>query len=194
MIALLLLVWQLDGRVPRLAFHDIEQVHDLVRPGDEQLAALSQPFIRLRPSPGRPLAYRAPRALRSGAVSEKGLNYRIPRLELLLAYKIKAYHDRNFEISKPETARGNLVSYFISKREKDGSDILAMLDPDHSRRKVQFDDGFMRELIRQHGFEREAKEVVTMIAERPGSRNLYSKIDDNESKALLLAFSRRLGL
>jgi len=125
-------------------------------------------------------------------IADESIVYQVPRVELLLAYKIKAYHDRNFEVSNPETAHMGLVSYFISKRDKDGSDIVALLDSRNAKAEVQFDYAFMRSLIQQHGFESEAEQVFGMISERPGSRKLYEKIDDNERKALLAVFSKRV--
>jgi len=118
--------------------------------------------------------------------------YRVPRVELLLAYKIKAYHDRNFEVSKPETAHMGMVSYYISKRDKDGSDIIALLDSHNLKAEVQFDYGFMHSLIRQYGFETEAEQVIRTISDRPGSRDLYKKVDDDDRLALLSAFLEKV--
>jgi hypothetical protein len=125
-------------------------------------------------------------------IHDKTIVYQVPRIELLLAYKIKAYHDRNFEVSNPETAYTGLVPYFISKRDKDGSDIVALLDSRNAKAAVQFDYAYLRSLIQQYGFESEAEQVFGMISERPGSRKLYEKIDDNEREALLAAFSKRV--
>jgi hypothetical protein len=125
-------------------------------------------------------------------LSSDKMIYRIPRLELLLAYKIKAYHDRDFEVSQPETARQGLVGYYASKRDKDGSDIIALLDSRQFRHDAIFDDGFMGNLVRDHGFKAQAREVFDNIQDRPGSRHLYSRIEDKARLILLSDFSGRI--
>jgi hypothetical protein len=118
--------------------------------------------------------------------------YRVPRLELLLAYKIKAYHDRDFEVSQPETARQDRVGYYASKRDKDGSDIIALLDGKRLRHHAVFNDGFMGALVSDNGFGAQAREVISMIQDRPGSRHLYTRIEDRDRVTLLSEFSKRI--
>ncbi len=111
------------------------------------------------------------------------LTYRVPRLELLIAYKIKAYHDRNFELTQPENTRLN--QYYTSKRDKDGSDIIALLDSKNTKNHARVSHAYLNALMQQHNMKKEAKEVLNMISERPGSRDLYKKIDDKKRVALV---------
>ncbi len=119
----------------------------------------------------------------SKKVGDATLIYRVPRLELLTAYKIKAYHDRNFELTNPDNARQ--IQYYASKRDKDGSDIIALLDSKNTRNHARIKPTVLNTLIQQHDMKKEAKEVLSMMLERPGSRDLYKRIDDKERVALV---------
>ena len=67
---------------------------------------------------------------------EKRTDYRVPTIELLFLFKLKAYSDRDFDLQSATSSED--ISYLTSKRNKDGSDVLALLDSEHCKEKVDY--------------------------------------------------------
>ena len=81
-----------------------------------------------------------------------GLEAFIPRKPLLFLYKLKAFRDRSYDLRM----RGASLSvarreWLRAKRDKDGSDMIALLDPEPSRYSVEeaFDVGLFEEIVEE---------------------------------------------
>jgi hypothetical protein len=61
---------------------------------------------------------------------ENGLEAYIPRKSLLFLYKLKAFRDRSYDLkTKGATLLTSRREWLSAKRAKDGSDMIALLDP-----------------------------------------------------------------
>lgn len=77
----------------------------------------------------------------------------IPNKSLLLLYKIKAFRDRSFDIMhKRALIAADKMTWLEGKVVKDGSDIIALLDPMPSRYEIeqQIDPSILKELIDEY--------------------------------------------
>jgi hypothetical protein len=119
-------------------------------------------------------------------VGVDGLTYKIPSIELLLSYKLKAYSDRNHDMAKSTSAED--ISYYASKRDKDGSDIVALLDERNCRQKT--DPSKFREIISVYGIQDELDEALKDVAANPSSHSLYPKIDGKTIKHIVHNFRK----
>ena len=59
----------------------------------------------------------------------EGQDFKVPIKELLIAYKLKAYRDRTFDMLKERNIEHR--EHYRSKRTKDISDVIALIDPDY---------------------------------------------------------------
>jgi len=80
----------------------------------------------------------------------------VPTKELLFLYKLKALRDRTWRLSQEKLAASDR-NYFEGKIEKDKTDLLALLDPDHGPLNPQrlrelteeFDLGFVLDTMKR---------------------------------------------
>jgi len=78
----------------------------------------------------------------------------IPNKSLLLLYKIKAFRDRSFDILHNRALiAADKLTWLEGKVVKDGSDIIALLDPRPARCEIeqQIDSAILKELIDEYG-------------------------------------------
>lgn len=77
----------------------------------------------------------------------------IPNKSLLLLYKIKAFRDRSFDvIHKRAILAADTLSWLEGKIIKDGSDIIALIDPKPVRYRInqEIDTSILKELIEEY--------------------------------------------
>ena len=77
----------------------------------------------------------------------------IPNKSLLLLYKIKAFRDRSYDvIHKRAIIAADKLTWLEGKIVKDGSDIIALLDPTPVRYEIeqQIDTSILKELIDEY--------------------------------------------
>jgi len=93
-----------------------------------------------------------PQFLRNVNFDEKSVAY-MPKKPLLFLYKLKAFRDRNFDLK----TRGAIMSvekreWMRTKVEKDGADLVALLNPEPERYvvKEEFDFNLLKQLIEKH--------------------------------------------
>ena len=83
---------------------------------------------------------------------ENNLIY-IPNKSLLLLYKIKAFRDRSYDVeNKRAIIAADKMSWLEGKIVKDGSDIIALLDPTPARCEIeqQIDASVLKDLIDEY--------------------------------------------
>ena len=115
--------------------------------------------------------------------------YRVPKIELLLLYKLKAYNDRK-EKAKVATSQEE-IQYFESKRDKDGSDIIALLDSKNSIQKVDFNH--LRELVDKLGINGVVRQTIDDVFINGASVSKYNKLNQQEITALSLKARKEVG-
>lgn len=92
----------------------------------------------------------------------------VPCKELLLLYKVKARRDRAFDVrTKGPTLSEGRLQWLQGKVVKDGSDILALLDPHAERAKLPDIMSYpkLRHLARKHGIGKVVAETVKGVIE-----------------------------
>ena len=116
--------------------------------------------------------------------------FRVPNIELLFLYKLKAYADRDFDSHRAEGA--NNVAYFVSKRDKDGSDLMALADPERCREKI--DANFAGKLAKAQGIRKLLSKALDEVSNNPASAAAYRSIErkdvDKNFAALKNAFAK----
>jgi len=103
----------------------------------------------------------------------------IPVKSLLFLYKLKAFRDRGHDLR----TKGHILSsakraWLQAKRMKDGSDLIALLDPEPRRFTVRqdFDRDVFHEIIEEYGLEF-CLESVRNLPRLRDSLNLYPDAD-----------------
>jgi len=94
----------------------------------------------------------------------------IPKKSLLLLFKIKAFRDRRYDIeNKRAIIAAEKFTWLEGKVVKDGSDIIALLDPNPSRYMInqKIDTKILKELIEEYdlGFILDALENIHTVKE-----------------------------
>ena len=115
---------------------------------------------------------------------EPPLEYRAPRIELLLLYKIKAYSDRDFELKK--TTETKEMQHYTSKRDKDGADILSLIDTNNCREVINI--RHCSDLIMKYNISSEIQLAFDDALNNPSSQSWYGKLDKNKIKELKTKF------
>ena len=115
-------------------------------------------------------------------------DYYVPSIELLLLYKIKAYRDRDFESTR--TAIQNIRAHLVSKRDKDGSDILALLDSKNARKEADFEK--MGAFVSKFALTGEVSAALQAIKLNASSRDNYKKLDKNGINRLLDSATQKI--
>ena len=92
-----------------------------------------------------------PKLVRSVRFNEKSVAY-VPKKPLLFLYKLKAFRDRTFDLK----TRGVIMSvekreWMRTKVEKDGADLIALLNPEPERYvvKEEFDFNLLKQLVKK---------------------------------------------
>lgn len=95
-----------------------------------------------------------PKFVRNATFNEKLAVY-VPRKSLLFLYKLKAFRDRAFDLK----TRGAIMSaerreWMQTKFEKDGADLIALLNPKPERYviKEEFDFNLLKQLVEKQNF------------------------------------------
>lgn len=102
----------------------------------------------------------------------------VPCKELLLLYKVKARRDRGFDIrSKGAAMGGERLQWLRGKAIKDGSDILALLDPRTKGSQLPEAISYpkLRRLARKHGVGKVVEETVKGVIEDDRSWQSYGR-------------------
>ena len=114
---------------------------------------------------------------------EKAIEYRVPRLELLLLYKLKAYSDRDFDLQNSISSED--ISYLTSKRNKDGSDIIALMDAKHCKEKVDY--VALLKLTKKFNLLEETASTLRQIIDNDAAKRAYPRLTPSEATELLEA-------
>jgi len=148
-------------------------------------------------APDRKLPYGLcddPKLRRKVTFNEKRTVY-VPRKPLLFLYKLKALRDRTFDFK----TRGAIMSaerreWILSKLEKDGSDLIALLDqrPQRYIVKERFNFGSLKQLIEKHDLHftlESVKELPNMKRSLERQTNIDRKTVERWVKTLLKKLS-----
>ena len=108
----------------------------------------------------------------------KDIVFYVPRKELLLLYKVKARRDRAYDVrAKGATMGGERLQWLRGKVVKDGSDILALLDP--RMKDAQLPDPMsypkLRRLARKYGLSKAVAETIGNTLEDHQAWQSYGK-------------------
>lgn len=112
---------------------------------------------------------------------ENNLIY-IPNKSLLLLYKLKAFRDRRYDVeNKQAIIAADKFTWLKGKVVKDGSDIIALLDPDPSRHaiKQKIDPMIIKKIINEYDLNF-MLDTLENIQNEKESLNLYP--NSNEQK------------
>lgn len=102
----------------------------------------------------------------------------VPCKELLLLYKVKARRDRAFDIrTKGATMGGDRLQWLQGKVVKDGSDILALLDPRTKGARLPDTMSFpkLRRLARKYGISKMVAETIENLLEDEQAWRSYGR-------------------
>jgi hypothetical protein len=120
--------------------------------------------------------------LRTSLRLDDRLEALIPRKPLLFLYKLKALRDRAHDLR----TRGPVLSparreWLRAKWIKDGSDMIALLDPDPRRCNIreEFEEGLFREVVEEYGLHF-CLESVRNLPRMRESLDLYHDADASE--------------
>lgn len=114
--------------------------------------------------------------------------YRIPRIELLLLYKIKAYSDRD-ELSK-NAGKEEEVRWLQSKRDKDGADVIALFDEKNCRQKIDFKN--LQKMVGSLGLSEPVLETLERVFSNNASINAYARIAVHDAADLYQEAMRKI--
>ena len=121
--------------------------------------------------------------IRKVALNEKCEVY-VPRKCLLFLYKLKALRDRAFDLKTKGVMLGAERRIWLqSKLIKDGSDLIALLDPDPRRYiiKENLDFHLLKQLIEKHDLYF-ALESIKELPNKKESLDKYMNINQNKVK------------
>ena len=147
--------------------------------------------------PDRKLPYALcddPKLRRKVTFNEKRAVY-VPRKPLLFLYKLKALRDRAFNLkTRGAIMRAERREWMRSKLEKDGSDLIALLDPRPQRYivKERFNFGSLKRLIERHNLHftlESVKELPNMKGSLERHANIDRKTVERRVKTLLKKLS-----
>ncbi|MEK6924280.1 MAG: hypothetical protein AABW54_03525 [Candidatus Micrarchaeota archaeon] len=108
-------------------------------------------------------------------------DYRVPRIEVLLLYKLKAYDDRDYRLKHAAAPKD--VEYLTSKRDKDGADVMALLDKKHCKQPVDF--GELNRLVDALQVRPMVRETVRRVLANQASLRQYGQLTLEELSAEL---------
>jgi hypothetical protein len=111
----------------------------------------------------------------------KEIDYRIPTIELLFLFKLKAYSDRDFDLQSSTSSED--ILYLTSKRNKDGSDIIALIDPKHCKEKIDYTT--LAKLAKSLNLLEETVSTLRQIIDNDAPKNSYRRLPPHESTKLL---------
>jgi hypothetical protein len=146
--------------------------------------------------PNKKLPYRLcgnPKFVKNVAFNEKLAVY-VPRKSLLFLYKLKAFRDRAFDLK----TRGAIMSverreWMQTKLEKDGADLIALLNPEPERYviKEELDFRLLKQLLEKQNLHfalESIKELLTMKK----SVERHVGIEQNTIRKWVKSFFERL--
>ena len=107
-------------------------------------------------------------------VVDGDLRMRMPERTLLLIYKLKAFWDRTWTVENENVPNAN---YLRGKIVKDGSDILALIDPEHGG--MEIDLNYFGSQLKRLDF---LKEQLRMIPESDDTIKKYGRMDARTAK------------
>ena len=108
----------------------------------------------------------------------------VPKKPLLFLYKLKALRDRTFDLRTRGAVLGAESRVWLqSKLAKDGSDLIALLDPEPQRfiRPERFDFSLLKRLVETHRLHF-AFESVRKLSEMRASLDRHSNVDQEKVK------------
>lgn len=108
----------------------------------------------------------------------------VPKKPLLFLYKLKAMRDRTFDLRTRGAVLGAERRVWLqSKLAKDGSDLIALLDPEPQRsiKLEKFDFSLLKELVKNHSLHF-ALETVRKLPDMRKSLGRYSNINQEKVK------------
>ncbi len=117
-------------------------------------------------------------------IDGKTVTYLIPTIDLLLLFKAKAYLDRDYDAH--QTTDSQQINYFSSKRDKDGADVIALLDQKHCKNKVDYSK--LSQLITEHDITTEILGALQKIKANPAATAFYQQnrhIEEKQVQELL---------
>lgn len=106
----------------------------------------------------------------------------IPNKSLLLLYKIKAFRDRSYDVTtKRALIAADKMTWLEGKIVKDGSDIIALLDPKPSRYEIekQLDPAILKKIIDEYDL-RFILDTLENIHNEKDSLLLYPNAEEKE--------------
>ena len=109
-------------------------------------------------------------------LAKSGALFRVPVIELLFLYKLKAYADRDFDSHRAQTQAD--VAYFVSKRDKDGSDLMALADLARCREKINA--SIAGKLAKEQGISDLLLKALDAVRGNPASAAAYRSLDQKE--------------
>jgi len=114
-----------------------------------------------------------PQLVRNVNFDEKLTAY-VPKKPLLFLYKLKAFRDRTFDLK----TRGAIMSaekreWMRTKVEKDGADLIALLNPEPERYviKEEFDFNLLKQLVENHNLHF----VLESVKNLPNMKNVLER-------------------
>ena len=107
---------------------------------------------------------------------EGGINFRVPERTLLLIYKLKASWDRTYRL---EQGNSKNPLYLQGKVVKDGSDVLALIDPDHGG--TELDLNYLGQQFEELEF---LRDHFATIPEQADSVKKYGRMDHKEARGI----------
>jgi len=108
----------------------------------------------------------------------------IPKKPLLLLYKLKALRDRSHDLrTKGPILSSERRNWLRDKRIKDGSDLIALLDPQPSRSMIteKLDSDLLSQLVQTHSLQF-ALESLNELPDMDEALNLYGNASREQVK------------